>query len=82
MSISWREAYNQIRPDMAKEELRKLIEEVEGGIFARSLELRKLPGSNGEYNQMIEAMKTIRRLQIERLNYPDFNPDFKYDFQD
>ena len=29
---------------------------------------------------MIEAMRTVRRLQIEKMNFPDFNPDFKYQF--
>jgi len=81
MSLNWRDAYNRIHPDLPKEELRKLIEEVEGGVFVRAQELQKVTDSHGEFKEMVEAMKEVRRLQIEKLNFPDFNPGLKYDFK-
>ena len=65
---------------MPWEELRKLIADIEGVILIRSQELPKVADSNGELSEMVEAIKTVRRLQIEKLNFPDFNPDFKYQF--
>jgi hypothetical protein len=69
---TWRDAYNQLREDVPKEELRKLIEDVESAIFKRTTELRDIDDSNGEFKEMVEAMRTVRRLQIEKLNYPEF----------
>ena len=65
---------------MPKEELRALIADFEGAISIRSQELEKVTDSTGEFNEMIEAMRTVRRLKIEKLKFPDFNPDFKYQF--
>jgi hypothetical protein len=76
----WKEHYGMLRPDMPREELRKLIEEIKGAIFVRTQELQNVADSNGEFNAMVEAMRTIRRLQIEKLQYPNFYPESKYKF--
>jgi hypothetical protein len=77
---TWQESFKLLHPDMPKEELRALIADIEGAIFVRSQELEIVIDSTGEFNEMIEAMRTVRRLQIEKMNFPDFNPDFKYQF--
>jgi hypothetical protein len=74
--LKWREAFAAIRSDMTVEELTAQIAEVEGAIFTRTQELQDVEDSNGEFKQMFEAMQEIRRLQKERLNYPDLNSDF------
>jgi hypothetical protein len=69
-----------IRASLLGWKLRKLIEDVESAIFKRTTELRDIDDSNGEFKEMVEAMRTVRRLQIEKLNYPEFlrspEPDF------
>lgn len=77
---TWRDAYNRLTEDLPKEELRKLIEEVESAIFVRTQELRNIDNSNGEFKEMVAAMQTVRRLQIEKLNYPEFLRSFEPDF--
>ena len=80
MLPTWQEFFKLLDPDMPKEELRALIADIEGAIFIRSQELGKVTDSTGEFNEMVEAMRTVRRLKIEKMNFPDFNPDFKYQF--
>ena len=72
---------------MPKEELRKLIEDVtrllvkiESAIFVRPSELQDIADSNGEFKEMVEAMRTVRRLQIEKLNYLEFLRSLEADF--
>jgi hypothetical protein len=73
--LTWREAFDGIRSDMSVEELTAQIAEIEGAIFIRMQELQNVKDSNGEFKQMVEVMREIRRLQIEKLNYPDFSFD-------
>jgi len=73
--LTWREAFAGIRSDMSVEELTAQIAEIEGAIFIRMQELQNVKDSNGEFKQMVEVMREIRRLQIEKLNYPDFSFD-------
>ena len=57
-----RDVYKRLSEDLPKEELRKLIEDVESAIFMRTTELRNIDDSNGEFKEMVEAMQTVRRL--------------------
>jgi hypothetical protein len=65
---NWRDAYQRLSKDVPKEELRKLIEDVESAIFNRTTEIQDIADSNGEFKEMVEARQTVRRLQIEKLN--------------
>jgi hypothetical protein len=73
MSLSWRETFHQIRPDLAKEQLRERILDCETAIFQR-LEQIQHENPNGELYEIAEAAKTIRRLEVEELGYPEFDP--------
>lgn len=77
---TWREAYKRLNECAPKDDLRKLIEDVESAIFVRTSELRQVANSNGEYTEMVDAMKTVRRLQIEELKYPEFLRSLEKDF--
>ena len=80
MAQAWRDAYKRLNERAPKADLRKLIEEVESAIFVRTSELRTVADSKGEYKEMVEAMHTVRRLQIEKLNYPEFLRSLEQDF--
>ena len=63
-------------PGLTADELESRIFEVEGAIFIRLQQLADSGGaaSNEERKAIDDAMRTIRRLQIEKLSYPEFNP--------
>ena len=75
-----RDACNRLREDVPKEELRKLIEDVESAIFVRTSELQDVADYNGEFKEMVDAMRTVRRLHIEKLNYLEFLRSLEGDF--
>jgi hypothetical protein len=73
MTIPWREAFNRILPDLPKEELRKRIFDCEMAMCKR-LEQVQDENPEGEVLEITAALKTIRRLQVEKLGYPDSWP--------
>jgi len=75
MPLTWREAFTLVSPDLPKEELRKRIDEVECAIFTRFQELRNAVERDAELSEMVDVMQTIRRLQAEKLGFPDFVSD-------
>jgi hypothetical protein len=48
---NWRDAYQRLSKDVPKEQLRKLIEDVESAIFIRTTELHDIADSNGEFKR-------------------------------
>ena len=74
MALTWRGAFNLILPDLPKEQLHQCVLDCEDAIFVRFQELRH-EEPNGEHSEIAEALHTIRRVQVEKLGYPDFNPE-------
>jgi len=71
MSLSWREACNLIRPDMTQKELRQHIDLVETTAFERLVEIADKKDSAAEHYEIAQAMTKIRKLQVEKLKYPE-----------
>ena len=69
MSLSWREAFNQIHPSLPKKQLQERIRNCETAIFERFEQLQH-ENPNGELHEIALAAKTIRMLQVEKLGYP------------
>ena len=67
----WRQAVSEVRPDLAKDKLQKKVYEAELAIFARLQELASLPDHTSEHQEIEQATNLLRRIQIEKLNFPD-----------
>ena len=72
----WRRCYDTLSPDLIGEELMSRVFEVEDAVFTRFQQLAGNDESNAinERNEIGDAMRAVRRLQVEKLNYPDFGP--------
>jgi hypothetical protein len=75
-TVDWRESYKALTPGLTAGELQSQLVDVEGAIFIRLQQLSGLSdgAATEERRDISDAMQTIRRLQIEKLNYPNFNP--------
>ena len=75
-TVDWRESYKALTPGLTAGELQSRLVDVEGAIFIRLQQLSGLSdgAATEERRDIACAMQTIRRLQIENLNYPNFNP--------
>lgn len=71
----WRRCYDALSPNLIGEELMSRVFEVEDAVFTRFQQLAGNDESNAikERNEIEDAMRAVRRLQIEKLNYPDFD---------
>ena len=68
MPLLWRDVFNQIHPDLPKEELHQRILDFETAICERREQL------HAEAKEITDALDTVHRLQVEKLGYPDSRP--------
>jgi len=76
MPLPWREAYRKTQSNLAKDELYDAVQETEELIFLRMEELHSSPSQDrSEVNEMLDAMQSIRRIQVRVLGFPEFFSD-------
>jgi hypothetical protein len=70
---SWRRKLEAAMIETDPEKLRHLIDDAEAAIFLRSQELALSSDGHAEQHAISDAIRTLRILQAEKLNYPDWN---------
>ena len=73
----WRSYLSQARAELDRERLLEWVTRAESAITARMLEVCDADGDNAkehdaEIAEMRAAIEELRKIQIERLSYPDW----------
>jgi hypothetical protein len=70
---AWQRKLQAALHESNPEKLRRRVQAAEGAIFLRCQELADGPDGHAEQQAIADATRILRRLQIEKLGYPDWN---------
>jgi hypothetical protein len=70
---SWQAQYEAALVETDPGKLLERIHKAEAAIYARRTELAGLGGEKAEQDAMEDAIKVLRNLEREQLNFPDWN---------
>jgi hypothetical protein len=71
---SWRKHYQAALSERDLIKLENRICDTEGAIFLSLQTLANSPDFWSERKDIVSAIATLRRLQVEKLHFPDWNP--------
>ena len=73
----WQSEYEAALLETDPQKLPELIQKAEAAIFTRLQVLRTSSDGHIEHALLSDAIKTLRRLQVEILGYPDWEDSVK-----
>ena len=68
---TWPTLYEEALAESDPEELLPLVMATAGAIFLRSQELKQVPGEQEERRAIDGALRVLRTLQVNKLNFPE-----------
>ena len=70
-ALDWQTLYRETLAESDLHELLPLVMATVGAIFLRSQELKQVPDGQEERQAINDALRTLRTLQVDKLNFPE-----------
>ncbi len=80
-SHSWQKPYRDALLEFDLPEIERKVHAAEGAIFLRMQQLGDSPDDNTERRAIHEALRALRSVLTEKLNYPKFQTEISGDSQ-